>query len=468
MQTALEDTDWRPGFAKRAPNFMENLRLAANWRWSEGVSIGKLLGLVATGTPDLTMGERSVLAALVTHLSQDRLKNNDAYVWPGSALIARYLGCSETTVRGYRASLERKGYLLRYYSKANRPAYREATDLATLAARLGEMADQVVRARAEHAAAREDYLSPVIRLEDYRTQAPEDRRLEQSQSIQNRDSVQESDAPTARSQVKERRPSAADSTETPSVPLTKRRVRGKSSAECSPERASGLSPSPSGQSPASGMVRQELAAAAEVCPDIAALLPAHVLADPASATPADAARWAAAAARLLPEASRHNDKTFEWAFKRHGVRALSMLAISLADRRVEDPCRYFGWLAVRDPRNAPDLRLNFLRLLKAKRLAAPISASPAPLNNVQGAADPVWRTTLECLRRRIGDGAFGSWFSGVAYIGVLDGVLSIAASTGTASDKIRSTFRSDLLAAAAEAGLPARTVVVGVRRPDAL
>ena len=86
------------------------------------------------------------------------------------------------------------------------------------------------------------------------------------------------------------------------------------------------------------MVRQELQAAVQVCPRLAPLVPAHVLADPASAGPADAARIAAAADELLPEAERNNGLSVNWGWRRHGPRVIAMLAIALEDPSIRDRC----------------------------------------------------------------------------------------------------------------------------------
>ena len=87
------------------------------------------------------------------------------------------------------------------------------------------------------------------------------------------------------------------------------------------------------------MVRQELRAAFQVSPRIAALVGPAAVADPASVTPADLARVAAAVDDLLPERERNNDQTFAWALKRHGVRAIAMLAIAIEDPDVRSPCK---------------------------------------------------------------------------------------------------------------------------------
>ncbi|MCR5881207.1 hypothetical protein [Phenylobacterium sp. J367] len=100
------------------------------------------------------------------------------------------------------------------------------------------------------------------------------------------------------------------------------------------------------------------------------------MADPASVTPADLARVAAAVDELLPERERNNDQTFAWALKRHGVRAIAMLAIAIEDPDVRSPCKYFGRMASYEPNGAPDLRLNFARVLKAKGDIPP--AEPPP------------------------------------------------------------------------------------------
>ena len=135
MQSASPDDDWRPGFAKRASNFAEVCERAERWRWQPGETIARIAAAVLKGTPLLTMQQRLTLLLYVEHLNQDRLEQDVACVWPSSALIADYLGCSESTARAHRRALEAAGYLVRDYTRANRPAGVEA---------YGEVVERVV------------------------------------------------------------------------------------------------------------------------------------------------------------------------------------------------------------------------------------------------------------------------------------------------------------------------------------
>ncbi len=102
------------------------------------------------------------------------------------------------------------------------------------------------------------------------------------------------------------------------------------------------------------------------------------LANPADATPEDAARVAAAAAELLPQPERNNDQTAIWGWRKHGIRVLVMLAIAVEDPEVRSPCGYFGKLTGQD-RGAADLRLNLARILKSKGGPPPPEIAPAPV-----------------------------------------------------------------------------------------
>ena len=92
MRTALSGDDWRPGFAKRAPNFDAVCAQARAWRWQPGVSVARIAAAVLKGTPTLTVQQRMTLLLYVEHLNQDRLEQDVATVWPGTSLIADYLG----------------------------------------------------------------------------------------------------------------------------------------------------------------------------------------------------------------------------------------------------------------------------------------------------------------------------------------------------------------------------------------
>ncbi|MBP9235950.1 MAG: hypothetical protein KBF30_14840, partial [Hyphomonadaceae bacterium] len=355
MRTALSGDDWRPGFAKRAPNFDAVCAQARAWRWQPGVSVARIAAAVLKGTPTLTVQQRMTLLLYVEHLNQDRLEQDVATVWPGTSLIADYLGCTESNARAHRRALEAAGFMVRDYTRANRPAGVEAYDLAPLVARLDELeaADLAVREAAQ--ARRAAYSEPVVFSERTTARAPRFTHLEQSHQ-NGSSSVRGKDAPSARHEPDQRRASPAKKGEFRKS-SGKRQSTGQDSAICSPGGASGFSSAFSEGSAPAEMVRQELRAAFQVSPRIAALVGPAAVADPASVTPADLARVAAAVDDLLPERERNNDQTFAWALKRHGVRAIAMLAIAIEDPDVRSPCKYFGRMASYEPKGAPDLRL---------------------------------------------------------------------------------------------------------------
>ena len=389
MQSALSEDDWRPGFAKRAPNFDAVCEQARAWRWSPGESIARIAAAVLKGTPTLTIQQRMTLLLYVEHLNQDRLEKDVACVWPSTALIADYLGCSESTARANRRGLEAAGYMVRDYNRANRPAGVEAYDLAPLVARLDEMeaADAAFREAAQ--ARRAQYLEPVVFAQRYAAQAPISRRLEQSHKNDS-SSVQDKRTRLRRevlpSRVRLRLPRAARRNGSSG----QRHSDGTSSAICSPEGASGLGGAQSAPSAAAEMVRQELRAAVQVCPRLAALVGDHILADPASAGPADVARIAAAAETWLPEIERNNALSVGWGWARHGPRVIAMLAIALEDPAIQSPCKYFGWMVTRTAQGAPDLRLNLARIMRVKGEIPPPEddAPPVALMAAPGTDDP--------------------------------------------------------------------------------
>lgn len=479
---ALQMEDgYRPGFAKRADNFTDVCNLAIQWEYQSGLTCGRLKDAIAVGTPSLNMGERCVLGAYATFLNQESLERGMAYVWPSAKLIARLLGCSESSVRGYRKSLEAKGFMVRDYNQANRPAGKESLNLAPTAARLEELEQHEFDARESVREEREAWMAHVVDLGIYRAQAPGNRRLEQSQG-KIRYPVETADAPTARSTVETRR-APPDEAGSPTSQRRKHRNSPDASAICSPGGASGFSGARLPPPVTDEMAFSELSAAIELLPDLAELVPAPVRENPGLATAADVERWTQLAQRLMPEGSRNNDRTFQWAYRNHGIRALTMLAIALADPEVDNPCRYFGWMAKQDPRGAPDLRLNLQRIGKARGLSlppivemaparAPATSLPAPppaATTVQpppGADDPTWQAIAKRIHRAVGMGAFGSWFAGVGFHGITDGVLSISAATATARAQIERSYRSILLDAARSAGLEVSRVVISLRKSD--
>ena len=461
MRTALSGDAWRPGFAKRAPNFDAVCAQARAWRWQPGVSVARIAAAVLKGTPTLTVQQRMTLLLYVEHLNQDRLEQDVATVWPGTGLIADYLGCTESNARAHRRALEAAGFMVRDYTRANRPAGVEAYDLAPLVARLDELeaADLAVREAAQ--ARRAAYSEPVVFNERTTARAPRFTHLEQSHQNAS-SSVRGKDAPSARHQSHERRPAAAERGADQRSSGEGRR-NGDASANCSPEGARGLSSAFSEGSAPAEMVRQELRAAFQVSPRIAALVGPAAVADPASVTPADLARVAAAVDDLLPECERNNDQTFAWALKRHGVRAIAMLAIAIEDPDVRSPCKYFGRMASYEPNGAPDLRLNFARVLKAKGDIPAAEPQPA-LMAAPGADDPVWQKIEAPLRRLVREGAFGSWFGRVGFHGVEDGVLNLSTPSQIAADRIKRDYLDALLHAAEVAEVFVDKVIITLRK----
>jgi len=227
---------------------------------------------------------------------------------------------------------------------------------------------------------------------------------------------------------------------------------------------SGLAGAPPAPSVRAEMVRQELQAAVQVCPRLAALVPDHVLADPASAGPADAARIAAAAEALLPEAGRNNGLSVSWGWRRHGPRVIAMLAIALEDPAIRDRCKYFGWMATRDPDGAPDLRLNFARIMRAKGEIPASIPPPAALMDSPGAEDPKWQAIDAQLQRIVRQGAYGSWFGRIGFHGIDAGVLTLSTLSGLAADRIKRDFVPAILEACEAAGENVQRVMITLRR----
>ncbi len=468
MQSALSEDDWRPGFAKRAPNFDAVCEQARAWRWSPGESIARIAAAVLKGTPTLTIQQRMTLLLYVEHLNQDRLEKDVACVWPSTALIADYLGCSESTARANRRGLEAAGYMVRDYNRANRPAGVEAYDLAPLVARLDEMeaADAAFREAAQ--ARRAQYLEPVVFARRYAAQAPISRRLEQSHKNDS-SSVQNKDAPSSRSSSFAR-PATPPASGKRNGSSGQRHSSGTSSAICSPEGASGLGGAQSAPSAAAEMVRQELRTAVQVCPRLAALVGDHILADPASAGPADVARIAAAAETWLPEIERNNALSVGWGWARHGPRVIAMLAIALEDPAIQSPCKYFGWMVTRSAQGAPDLRLNLARIMRVKGEIPPADQIPAPepaplpLMFAPGASDTPWPEINAEILRLIKMGAHGSWFGGVGFHGISDGVITLSTPTGIAADRIKRDYVEAIKLAAEAVGVFVNQVVLTVRK----
>jgi hypothetical protein len=474
----LPADDWRPGFAKRAENFAEVCAYADGWRWSPGETVARVAGAVLKGTPNLTIPQRMTLLLYVEHLNQERLEQDTACVWPSSALIAQYLGCSQSQARANRRALEVAGFMVRDYTRANRPAGIEAYDLRPLMARLGELEgiDDAIREAME--ARRAAYSDNVVFASKYSARAPASRRLEQSHENL-RSSVRGKDAATPRHESNSRPATQAEHGNA-GRDSGQRTAMGANSANGSPRRASGFGNAHSEPSVYAQMVRQELQAAAKLCPRLAPLVTPALLADPLNPGPEDAARVAAAAAELLPQPERNNDQTALWGWRKHGARVLVMLAIAVEDLEVRSPCGYFGKLTGQD-QGAADLRLNLARILKAKGQIPPPPAAaspppPAPVADVSveeeppalmfapGVEDAPWPDIAVHLRTIVREGAWGSWFGRVGFHGLSDGLLTLSTPTSIAADKLKRDYLAAILLAAERAEVFVERVVITVRK----
>jgi hypothetical protein len=473
MNPLPSPSEWRPGFAKRADNFDEIVTRAAAWRWAPGVTVWRVEDAVMLGASDLKPMERLVLLHYVRRLNQEQLEKDVACVWPSSARVAMEIEITASTLRGYRRALEAKGYMVRDYNRANRPADVEAYDLAPLMARLGELEATAEAKEQAFKAQRAALAEHVVAHRSIGAQAPGFRRLEQSQSNE-RVSVQGADAQVARSQFERaRRVRAAGSTATPTP--TKSSESHDRPRHGSSKRAGFEAGGHSAVFVSAEMVEEELAAAVELSPRVAALLPSPVLENPAAAHVFDVAGLAERAARLLPHSERNNADTFRWGLERHGVRVFTMLAVSLEDPGVSDPAKYFGRLASMERGNAPDLRFN-LRRIAARRGQVAQSAFPSseptpeqasPTFDAPGQDSPEWQALARQLKRVVREGPFGSWFSRCGYHGVEDGVLRLSTANRIARDKIVDNYLAEVSFAAGVAGLGADLRIdVVCRRSD--
>ena len=487
--------EWRPGFARRAADFEERLAQARAWRWQAGENLWRIQDAVIDGTPTLTATERNLLMIYVKSLNQERLEASDACCWPSMTLVARRLGCDVRTVRRCRARLEKAGWLVRDYNAANRPNGAEAVNLALTVARLDEMeaCDAEVRETlsAERAARAESALPPLGNL---RPVAPEAAQLAEAlvkdvrlgghgcppkQSHGNGSSsvpqsARRPEAPAAGAEARagptspEPQPAGrAAGGPRPPDPLPDRRASRGDGSRGSPRESSGSAGARPGGSVTAQMVRQELWMAVQACPALAVAVSRQTLANPAGASIVElaASRNAAMAAadRLLPEPDRNNGTTMGWAWARHGLRALAMLAVAIEDPRVKNRCAYFGAMAKADPMRAPDLRLNLARILREKD-QAPGSAAIEAVDQAAGDNHAAWAEISAKLQDLVRAGAWGSWFGRVQCRGLSDQVLTLTTPNSTAAERIRLQFRPSIIEAAAQAGHAVERVVVTVRR----
>lgn len=495
------------GFVKRGPRFEEYVSRASTWRWSPGETPTRLLLALPAGARDLTARELRVLMVYVSHLNWDALEQeNDACVWPSTQLVYDLADIPEATGRRIRASLEAKGYLIRWFNRANRPKGDEAVDLAVLMSRLGELEgamDAVYEAHKERRAAQGASIDLERRGEGERGRSGMGARvitgepLEQTQ--RNDSSSVRGSAPAAPASRGEApgaprapgrgsaAPAARSRSKAPAARGASGRAVGSIGARALEEQLraglagaraprGGARVSVSGPFPASvraEMALQELQLAVQVSPRIARLVPPEVLENAARASPADAENWARAAGDLLPDPKRNNADTFRWAWRAHGIRALAMLALAIEDKVVEKPANWFGGMAKSDPERL-DLRPNFARMLRergemprvvttARRAADPPPAAAArPALERPGLGLAKWHEVLAVLRPLVAYADWADVIQKLGFGGVLGHLLLLEAPS-TAIRERAYRRKGEILEAAERAGVPVKDVKITVR-----
>lgn len=479
MQTAELEDDWRPGFAKRAPNFDQVCESARQWRWTEDWPVSRIVEAVLLGASDLTTTQKVVLMIYARRLNHKQLAKGIACVWPSTALVSMETNLSANTLRIHRKALEAKGYMVRDYNRANRPADVEAFDLGPLMARLDALDGEIEAKDANYKALKAQQAEHVVSERHICAQEQNSGRLEQSH-IKNRNTVQKADAPMARNYPS--RWAATHPNELHNAaPNRAPPVDNPHNVNGFPRKARDFRHGQAESSVTTRNALAELQAAVDLCPRLLPLVPPLLLETGLPGPDFQPQELAVAAAALLPGSDRNNDDTFRWAWSRHGVRALAMLAIALEDPSVKEPARYFGWMACREANNAPDLRFNLVRLLKGRgAIPSPALQRPRPTaadvaraapQEIEfagpGADDPVFQRLIEALRPRIGVGALGSWFSRCGFHGIADGVLQLSTPGPTARDAILQKYLPAVRDAARALELGVVRVVIELRKSPA-
>lgn len=468
-QRAYDPASWKRGTVKRAETFEDVYDVAKIWTWQPGVSIHRIKDAIVLGTPELSPPERAVLLALWAHVNADRLERGDAFVWPGAELMSLYLDMSESTIRRHRSALERKGYLLRDYNNANRPAYGEAFNLGPTVARLEEMERHEEACRAAMEEKRRSRDHSIVDLRNYRSQAPISNHLEQSPRNEVA-SVQGNDAPKARNQNTERRPTSG-APASPNAGPGQHPENRTDSAKGLPRKAR-FPAEPSLQGlVATETLQAELRMARQVVPAMSPVIPDQALEDPASVSQSAEMRAAfiELATQLLPEGERNNAETAGWAWSRHGVRAAAFLAAALGDTKVQSPCAMFGFFACKSATEPLTVAPNLQGILIARGVAnankppaaAATFTTAAQLVKAPGHDAPElgdFHAILERILKGRGarTGEIGSYYVGLGYEGLdPDGTLRLLTTNSVRVDYIRRNYPGAILEAAQTAGLDA-------------
>ncbi|MCZ4283079.1 hypothetical protein O4H49_20005 [Kiloniella laminariae] len=389
MTVQIQESVQRRGYAIRPPEFNKLVFLAENFKPEEPISQAEIERSILFGLADLPDKEKQFLLIATSLLSHKEIQKGNAFCYLGGYSFRRLLGgskgpLSKSSLARIKSSLEAQGLIIRHYDNRHRPLEGGAIDLRPLLARLGELQDRAEEFFQET----RDYFSGKQALDRYEynhsdttnamvgSHEPDPNRLKPTKVLS---SVQTNNMEL---------PSTRPIDHSYQDQLTADQ-EGKSSAQASCSTSSNTSIcSPEGASEfwkgfeKSGKQRHlkavsQLKEALQLSEQLSAYIPLSAI------ETSDENAILDGCYKFIAEnfaAKRNTHKTFFWAVKKYGWKAVLLLVCAVEDNTVLSREGWIGHMVKKSNRSL-DLSTNFSRI-KRQISAAAGSKSPCEANEL--------------------------------------------------------------------------------------
>ncbi len=361
----------RSGYAIRAPEFSDLVALAESFGPNEGISQAEIERGILFGLNDLTDKEQKFLLLATSLLSHKDIQKGNAFCYLGSYTLRRALGGSKgpiekRTLSRIKRSLEEKGLILRHYDRRHSPLEKQGIDLRPLLARIDEIQERTEEFFQET----RDYFEEQQSIDRYDYTRSSKDLVGGHKSHPNRlnltkvnKTVQTSNELTSTKPItldKSNQLSADHNAE--SLQTKPNNSEIKNSANCSPKGASEFWKGYE----KSGKQRHlkaisELKNSLVLSPQLLSYISLSAV------DQADENVILEGCYRYIAEnfsTKRNTDKTFYWAVKKYGWKAVQLLICAIEDIAVQSPEGWLGYMTTRHKKRSPDLRNNFQRIKK--------------------------------------------------------------------------------------------------------
>lgn len=442
----------RPGFAKRADNYVEIVALADSFQGLQGVTWHSLTDTLFDGFPFLGISEGAhhVLMLLCRHLTTAHwASGGDILVWPSNDRLAKCCGVSDRTIQQRLKELEAAGLVIREYTRINsRMSGRQANrpqggiNLAPLGAKLAALRSAIDDARREAEAEREARYS---RLDD----------VSFEQGISRRDEISFGHKQSHLNHSTETVPQVARA---PYESDATRRIADGITIEDQPTQHHSRNTKERGSPGGEGFSSERQLDRSIVAETARGAMLAAIQLSP---TLSEVSPLAALETASIDEILRHIGRvivpifpdrntalTWDWAVKRHGWRALLCLVAAIEDPTVRDRYRMFGYFATCVDTGQLDLSSNFKRIERLRPAPIVAEPDPAPIEDKSADLPPAWAAIIDHLRKDLSAATVAAWIEPLNFRDIERGCLRLVAPSRFHADHVTREFEQRLLHAA--------------------